>query len=108
MAESTKTGLPDKAHRVRVPWFPTYREVRGFLTVLPGHAKTHITKLRSTIMGLTGKPDDQRDWSDPDAWIPKRLIGKDRALAFAIWTGSDNTVNPRHTGGSWSPPSPTQ
>ena len=31
--ESTKTSPEDKARRVRVPWFPTYREVRGLLAV---------------------------------------------------------------------------
>ena len=53
MEESTKTSPEDKARRVRVPWFPTYREVRGLLAVWPGHSRTNITKLHSTIMQLT-------------------------------------------------------
>ena len=39
MEESTKTSPEDKARRVRVPWFPTYREVRGLLAVWPGHSQ---------------------------------------------------------------------
>ncbi|MDE2677212.1 MAG: restriction endonuclease [Gemmatimonadota bacterium] len=53
-------------------------------------------------MGLTGKPGEQVDWRDPDAWIPERLSGDQRELADAIWTGSGKTANPRCTGGSWS------
>ena len=102
MAQSTKTGPPDDARRVRVPWFPTYREVRGLLAVWPGHSKTDITELHSTIMRLTGKPDEPVDWRDPDVWIPERLSGDHRELAHAIWTGSDKIANPRHTAGSWS------
>ena len=102
MAESTKPDPQDKARRVRVPWYPTYREVRGLLAVWPGLSRADITKLHSTIMGLTGKPGDPVDWRDPDAWIPKRLSGDQRGLAHAIWTGSDKTANPRHTAGSWS------
>ena len=102
MAETSKTDPPGNARRVRVPWYPTYREVRGLLAVWPGHSRAAITKLHSTIMGLTGKPGDHVDWRDPDAWIPTRLSGDQRELAHAIWTGSDKTANPRHTAGSWS------
>jgi len=52
-------------------------------------------------MQHTGTPDDPADWSDPDTWIPKLLSGENRKLAQAIWEGSDKTVNPRHTAGSW-------
>ena len=78
MAVTTKTDSQDKARRVRVPWYPTYREVRGLLAVWPGQSRTAITKLHSTIMGLTGKPGDQVDWRDPDQWIHKRLSGEQR------------------------------
>ena len=102
MAEEIKSGLLDNARRVRVPWFPKYREVRGLLAVWPGHPKTDITELHSTIMRLTGKPDEPVDWRDPDVWIPERLSGDHRELAHAVWTGSGKVANPRHTGGSWS------
>ena len=52
-------------------------------------------------MQHTGTPADPADWSDPDKWIPELLSGEDRQLAQTIWEGSDKTVNPRHTGGSW-------
>ena len=101
--EATPTPPPhDTSPRVRVPWYPTYREVRGLLRVWPGHPRADITQLRSTIMGLAGNPVDPVDWRDPDAWIPTRLSGNQRELAHAIWTGSGKTANPRYTGGSWS------
>lgn len=102
MEGSPSPDSPDHAPRVRVPWYPTYREVRGLLRVWPGRSKTDITQLRTTIMGLVGNPGDPVDWRDPDAWIPKRLSGDQRELALAIWTGSGKTANPRYTGGSWS------
>ena len=53
MDESGKTVSQDNARRVRVVWFPTYREVRHLLGVWPGRSKTQITKLQSTIMQQT-------------------------------------------------------
>ena len=52
-------------------------------------------------MQRTGSPDDPVDWSDPDTWIPEWLSDEDRKLAYAIWEGSNKSVNPRHTAGSW-------
>ena len=101
MEDSPNPGPQDNAPRVRVPWFPTYRRVRGLLRVWPGRSKTDITQLQRTIMQLTGTTGDPVDWRDPDAWIPKRLSGDQRELAHAIWTGSDKTANPRYTAGSW-------
>jgi len=97
----TKTDPRDKARRVRVPWYPTYREVRGLLAVWPGQSRADITKLHSTIVGLRGKPGDPVDWRDPDVWIPERLSGDHAKLARAIWTGSGKIANPRYTAGSW-------
>ena len=101
MEESGKTGTQEDAQRVRIPWFPKYRELRHLLNVWPGHSKTHVTRLQQTLMGLTGTPQNPVDWKDPDTWIPERLSGEDRKLAYAIWTKSGKTVNPRHIAGHW-------
>ena len=102
MAGSSKTNSQANARRVRVPSFPTYREVRGLLAVWPGRSKSDVTQLRTTILALTGEPGNPADWSDPDAWIPEKLSGDQRELADAIWTGSGKVANPRHTAGSWT------
>ena len=100
--ESGKMGTQDNAQRVRIPWFPKYRELRHLLSVWPGHSKAQVTRLRQTVMGLTGTPQNPVDWKDPDAWIPEKLSGEDRKLAYLIWTKSGKTVNPRHTAGHWT------
>ena len=102
MDESGKTDSQDNARRVCVPYFPQYRTVRHLLGVWPGRSKAQITKLHSTIIQRTGTPSEPVDWGDPDVWIPKKLPGEHHELAYAIWEGSDKTVNPRHTAGSWS------
>ena len=107
MAESSESGADGDARRVRVPWYPTYHEVRQLLGVLPGHSRAEITGLQRTLAGLSGTPKDPADWKDPDSWIPKRLPDEEghevhRELAYAIWTQSGKSVNPRYTDGSWN------
>ena len=102
MEENDKTGAQDNVRRVRVAWFPTYRELRSLLRVWPGRSKKQITGLERTLEQLTGTPQNPVDWKDPDKWIPDRLSGEDRSLAGAVWTETGKTVNPRHTAGSWS------
>ena len=87
--------------RVRVPWFPMYRRVRPLLQVWSGRPKNQITGLQATLGKLRGTPQKPADWTDPDTWIPERLSGDDQELAWAIWTKSGKTVNPRYTHGQW-------
>ena len=87
--------------RVRIPWFPMYREVRHLLQVWSGRPKKQITGLQTTIGGLRGTPQTPVNWTDPDTWILERLSNDDQDLAWAIWTKSSKTVNPRYTYGSW-------
>ena len=87
--------------RVRTPLFPSYRIVRHLLQVWAGRPRKQVTGLEATLRELSGTPQNPVNWTDPGAWIPQRLTGEDRELANAIWTSSNNTVNPRHTYGSW-------
>lgn len=89
------------AARVRVPHFPLYGEVRSFLTAVLGRRVSEITHLRATLTELRGTPQANEDWRDPTSWIPTRLQGIDREIALAIWKGSGEKVNPRHTTGVW-------
>ena len=70
--------------RVRIPWFPMYREVRHLLQVWSGRPKKQITGLQTTLGGLRGTPQKPVDWTDPDTWILERLSGDDQDLAWAI------------------------
>ena len=94
-------GVPDLSRRVRIPLFPTYGEVRQLLKIWPGCIKAHVTGLRSALAQLRGTPQNPVDWTDPDTWIPEKLSGDVRDLAMAIWTKSDQVVNPRYIYGSW-------
>jgi restriction system protein len=102
VAGSIAEGTKDETeHRVRTPLFPTYREVRHLLKVLPGRLRKQVTGLQATLAELRGTPQNTVDWTEPDQWIPERLKDADRELAEAIWAGSGKTVNPRHTYGHW-------
>ena len=92
---------PEHSRRVRIPLFPTYREVRYLLKAWPGRPKTQVTGLHGALAQLRGTPQNPVDWTEPDRWIPVRLSGDPRDLAMAIWTESDRRVNPRHTQGHW-------
>lgn len=87
--------------RIKVPHFPTYTELRGFLKAVPGLRVADVTGFRSGLKDLRGTPQANLDWSDPDTWIPARLEGDMRATANAIWVGSGKVVNPRHMTGVW-------
>lgn len=92
---------PEDSRRVRIPWFPLYREVRHLLRVWPGRSKSQITGLYSALMQLTGTPTNPVDWTDPDTWIEEKLKGDAQKLAHAIWTISHGEVNPRYAHGHW-------
>ena len=87
--------------RVRTPLFPSYRIVRHLLRIWAGRPRKQVTGLEATLHKLSSTPQNPVDWTDPGAWIPQRLTGEGRELANAIWTCSNNTVNPRHTYGTW-------
>jgi restriction system protein len=87
--------------RIRVPHFPTLTELRAFLAAVPGLTADAITHLRSKLTELRGTQQSQTGWSDPDAWIAKRLTGPEAATAKALWEGSGRVVNPWHTTGVW-------
>lgn len=86
---------------VRVPFFPTYGKARAFMRVLDGMRRVELTHLISSMMAQTGTPKKPVSWIEPDEWIPERLKGRDRELAFRIWEETDHLVNPRHIYGSY-------
>lgn len=97
----SKGGASDDSRRVRIPFFPVYKEVRHLLKIWDGCMKAHVTGLRRALMQLRGTPKNPVDWTDPDTWIPKKLSGDIHDLAMAIWVKSNQGVNPRHIYGHW-------
>lgn len=90
-----------EARRIRIPFFPVYEKAARLLGVLAGVSREDFLALNSEVYGQTGTPQDQVDWTDPDAWIVDRLEGRSAQLARSIWEGTARLVNPRHLTGSW-------
>lgn len=86
---------------VTVPLFPTHKQVRALLPIYIGIKKTDVSKLIRTIWDLTGTPQEQVNWQEPDRWIPARLEGDNQRLAKVIWDGTGHEVNPRHMYGAY-------
>lgn len=88
-------------HRVRIPLYPVYAELRHVLRTWDGIPRSAVTHLRATIAELRGTPQEPVAWTEPKEWIPERLTGEDRKLAMAIWKDSKGQVNPQHIYGHW-------
>ena len=95
--------IDKKAYVVQTPLFSTYSDVRKLMDVLAGTTKkSEFLQCLKSIWDQTGTPQNPVDWSNPDEWIPQRLIGSDKALAMRIWEKSEKSLNPRHIYGAYS------
>jgi restriction system protein len=79
------------------PYFPLYSHVRAFLRVVRGESKSVIRKMNQSIAKQMGTRQNPVDWSNPDEWIPTRLLGAERKLALTIW--NEGRLNPYYLGG---------
>lgn len=87
--------------RSMVPHYPVYDRVRDVLPVWDGAPDGAITGMKSAMWAQTGTPQEQMDWSDPDAWIDKRLEGDARDWASKTWQETGKRVSPRYIVGHW-------
>ncbi len=88
-------------HRSLVPLLPDYSSASALLPVWQGATASAISGMRSAIAALTGTPQQNMDWTDPDSWIQDRLEGEPRLWAQRTWDGTRKAVNPRHLTGLW-------
>ncbi len=95
-------GTTDDDLRMRVPYYPIYSRTASLMPVIDGCSKQDVLRLKSDVIDRRGTPQDQTDWSDPDAWIPERLEGRSAQLAEEIWSSTNGTVNPRYLAGHWA------
>lgn len=91
----------EEDRRVRIPYFPSYSELRRVLPIWDKRSRTQITGLKAAISKIRGTPQEPSDWTNPNEWIAQRLEGSDRELAEAIWQQTAGKVNPRHVYGHW-------
>ena len=87
--------------RSPTPLFPTYGNARHFLRILGGVKGAAYLGMANAIWEQRGNPQEQVDWSNPDAWITVRLEGAHQTLAQSIWHDSQRQLNPRYTRGCW-------
>jgi restriction system protein len=87
--------------QVHVPHYPTYAYARAFLGQIDGQSRRTLLDMRETIWRHVGTPQDTRNWTQPEEWIPQTLAGEERELALRLWRGSGGLVNPRHLVGVW-------
>ncbi len=87
--------------RPQVPHFPTFDEVRAVLPAWDGSPTGAFTRMNSVVWSMTGTPQDQVDWTNPDEWIEARLEGEVQEWARTTWLGSGKRVSPRYVVGHW-------
>lgn len=87
--------------RVRVPHYPIHRWVEAALPLFEGVRASVVTGMQGSIARQRGKPQANKDWSDPDVWIDEVLDGEEAAFARRLWTETSRLVNPRHLLGTW-------
>lgn len=86
---------------IRIPRYPDYGRVRKFLPLMAGQQYQIFESMNNIIWEHRGTPQNTRDWSRPEEWIPQILSGSEQALAFHLWQGSDGSINPRHLSSLW-------
>jgi restriction system protein len=87
---------------VKTPLLPTYAEVQMLMSIWRDKVtRASVLKLINNLWEQTGTPKDPVDWTQPDQWIDKRLVGEEKELADRVWAESKGTVNPRYLYGSY-------
>lgn len=84
---------------IKLPLFPEYKTTITLLKILDGMPANDFKNMWNSLWEQRGTPQDTVDWTNPDEWIGVRLSGKDKEIAWKIWTESGKTVNPRWTRG---------
>jgi restriction system protein len=92
--------MTDNAN-VHVPHLPDYGSARKFIQLMEGQSRRNFLNMRDIVLGNRGTPQNTKDWSNPELWIPELLKDKDKEIALHIWRNSNRTINPRHLTGLW-------
>ena len=101
MDEAIEGEAVAETGRSLTPHYPSYEEVRALLPIWQGRDANAVSRLVAAVYEHRGTPQATTDWTDPDSWIPERLVGEEQALAWAIWRGTQGLVNPRYCRGHW-------
>ncbi len=94
-------SLAGSRPEMRIAFYPTYKCARLFLSLIEGYGRRTLLGIFDSLAKYTGKPQENRDWSDPDVWIAQVLTGSVRELAMRLWRQSEGEINPRYMSGVW-------
>lgn len=97
----TKSTPPLDDVNSPTPHLPQYSQARSFLRILEGVSYSQYRDMFNEIWSQRGSPQEQANWLDPEIWIPERLEGSERELAWRIWRDSKQNLNPRYIRGCW-------
>ena len=78
----------------RSGFIPAYDKARIYLKILDGQSHRDLLDMCKDIDSHRGSPQATTEWSDPDRWIPERLRGNSRYLAYKIWRESGRAIKP--------------
>ena len=76
-------------------WLPKYAVAQQFLRIMDGTTQSKYWSMWNDITSQAGTKQNNVNWKDPEVWIPERLHGDSRALAFRLWRESGKLINPR-------------
>lgn len=93
--------MSEQEVRSPTPGIPVYPNARHFLRIIDGTPYALYRSTYNAIWGQRGSPQEQVDWTDPDAWISERLSGEEQRLALRMWQESGHELNPRYLRGAW-------
>jgi restriction system protein len=79
-----------------VPNYPTYEGVRIFIKLMENKSSLLLNSMTEKIWAQRGTPQENKDWTNPENWIPAILDGAERDLALYISRESQGKLNPRH------------
>ncbi|MEQ1503200.1 MAG: restriction endonuclease [Myxococcota bacterium] len=82
---------PDLA--ARVSHLPTWRALRGFVTVADGRPREHLSALHGAIRELKG---GDHDFTQPEQWLVALVQDPARTFGLDLWRASKEALNPRY------------
>ncbi len=86
---------------IHLAHYPDYNRVQQFLSIIHGQSYLTFRHMNNIIWENRGTPQNTRDWTNPNGWIPNILTGQEQKLAYFLWDESAGNINPRHATDLW-------
>lgn len=73
--------MTDYLPNLSVPNYPSYEEVRIFIQLMENKSSLTFSSMNEKIWAERGTPQENKDWTNPEVWIPAILAGAERDLS---------------------------